>query len=36
VNVGSLHTGVFNLSDIAITFGALLLMVDLFKNPGNV
>jgi signal peptidase II len=36
VNVGSLHTGVFNLADIAITLGALLLMVDLFKNPGNV
>ena len=35
VNVGPLHTGVFNLADIAITLGALLLMLDLFKSPGK-
>ena len=30
LNVGSAHTGVFNIADIAITAGALYLMADLF------
>ena len=33
LNVGPTHTGVFNIADIAITAGALWLMVDLFVKP---
>ncbi|MGF6097799.1 signal peptidase II [Pseudomonas sp. 18175] len=33
LNVGPTHTGVFNIADIAITAGALWLMVDLFLTP---
>lgn len=33
LNVGPTHTGVFNIADIAITAGALLLMLDLFMKP---
>lgn len=33
VNLGPLHTGVFNLADIAITAGALMLAWDLFAKP---
>ena len=33
LNVGPSHTGVFNIADIAITAGALWLMVDLFLKP---
>lgn len=33
LNLGSTHTGVFNIADIAITAGALYLMIDLFSKP---
>ncbi|WP_219267127.1 signal peptidase II [Pseudomonas sp. Xaverov 259] len=33
LNVGPTHTGVFNIADIAITAGALFLMLDLFMKP---
>lgn len=33
LNVGPTHTGVFNIADIAITAGALFLMLDLFVKP---
>ncbi|TFY87638.1 signal peptidase II [Pseudomonas kairouanensis] len=33
LNIGPTHTGVFNIADIAITAGALYLMVDLFVKP---
>lgn len=33
LNVGPTHTGVFNIADIAITVGALYLMMDLFMKP---
>ena len=33
LNVGPTHTGVFNLADIAITAGAVYLMVELFVKP---
>ena len=33
LNVGPTHTGVFNIADIAITAGALYLMIDLFSKP---
>ena len=36
LNLGSAHTGVFNIADIAITAGALWLMVDLFMKPRKV
>lgn len=36
LNLGSAHTGVFNIADIAITAGALWLMVDLFMRPRKV
>ncbi|MBJ9976496.1 signal peptidase II [Pseudomonas sp. S75] len=32
-NVGPLHTGVFNLADIAITGGAIFLLVDMCVKP---
>ncbi|EIK93922.1 prolipoprotein signal peptidase (Signal peptidase II.) [Pseudomonas sp. M47T1] len=32
VNVGALHTGVFNIADIAITAGAMVLAWDLFAK----
>jgi len=33
LNVGPAHTGVFNIADIAITVGALYLLIDLFVKP---
>ena len=36
LNLGPTHTGVFNIADIAITAGALWLMVDLFMKPRKV
>ena len=33
LNVGPTHTGVFNIADIAITAGALFLMLDLIVKP---
>ena len=33
LNVGPTHTGVFNIADIAITAGAVFLMLDLFVKP---
>lgn len=33
LNVGPAHTGVFNIADIAITVGALYLMMDVFMKP---
>lgn len=33
LNVGPTHTGVFNIADIAITAGAIYLMLDLFIKP---
>lgn len=33
LNVGPTHTGVFNIADIAITTGALFLMLDLIVKP---
>lgn len=33
LNVGPTHTGVFNIADIAITAGALWLLVDLLVKP---
>lgn len=33
INVGSLHTGVFNLADIAITAGALFLSLGILRTP---
>ncbi len=35
LNIGSLHTGVFNLADIAIMAGAAVLMVDALTRPAN-
>ncbi|CAK15172.1 signal peptidase II [Pseudomonas entomophila] len=35
LNVGSLHTGVFNLADIAIMAGAAVLMVDGLTRPAK-
>jgi signal peptidase II len=36
LNLGPTHTGVFNIADIAITAGALWLMLDLFVKPRKV
>lgn len=36
LNVGPMHTGVFNIADIAITAGAVYLMIDLFVKPRRV
>ena len=36
LNLGPTHTGVFNIADIAITAGALWLMLDLFIKPRKV
>ncbi|WP_460116884.1 signal peptidase II [Pseudomonas sp. H2_A12] len=33
LNVGPAHTGVFNIADIAITVGALYLLIELFMKP---
>ncbi|AMN81373.1 MULTISPECIES: signal peptidase II [Pseudomonas fluorescens group] len=33
LNVGPTHTGVFNIADIAITAGAIYLMIDLLVQP---
>ncbi len=33
INAGPLHTGVFNLADIAITAGALVLAWDMLAKP---
>ena len=33
LNVGPTHTGVFNIADIAITAGAIYLMIDLLARP---
>ena len=33
VGIGSLRTGVFNVADIAITVGALWLLIDALKRP---
>ena len=33
LNVGPTHTGVFNIADIAITAGAIYLMIDLLVRP---
>lgn len=33
LNVGPTHTGVFNIADIAITAGAIYLMIDLLAQP---
>ena len=35
LNVGPTHTGVFNIADIAITAGALYLLVDLLAKPNK-
>ncbi|WP_248919790.1 signal peptidase II [Pseudomonas entomophila] len=35
LNVGSLHTGVFNLADIAIMAGAAVLVVDGLTRPAK-
>lgn len=32
LNLGSIHTGVFNLADVAITGGAILLLLDAFAK----
>jgi signal peptidase II len=32
LNLGPIHTGVFNLADVAITGGALLLLLDVFSK----
>lgn len=36
LNVGPTHTGVFNIADIAITAGAVYLMIDLFVKPRRI
>ncbi|EFQ62847.1 MULTISPECIES: signal peptidase II [Pseudomonas] len=33
LNIGPAHTGVFNIADIAITVGALYLLIELFMKP---
>ena len=35
LNIGSLHTGVFNLADIAIMAGAAVLLVDALTRPAK-
>ncbi|MDR2306960.1 MAG: signal peptidase II [Paucimonas sp.] len=35
LNLGPLHTGVFNLADIAIMAGAAVLLVDALTRPGK-
>ena len=35
LNIGTLHTGVFNLADIAIMAGAAVLMVDALTRPAK-
>ncbi|MNE97816.1 Lipoprotein signal peptidase [compost metagenome] len=35
LNLGSLHTGVFNLADIAIMAGAVVLAVDGLTKPSK-
>lgn len=35
IGVGSLRTGVFNVADIAVSIGALLLMLDAFRKQGQ-
>ena len=32
VGVGPLRTGIFNIADVAITFGALFLMIDTYRH----
>jgi signal peptidase II len=35
LNIGTLHTGVFNLADIAIMAGATVLVVDGITRPSK-
>ena len=35
IGIGSLRTGIFNVADVAITFGGLALLVLAYRSPSD-